>query len=212
MKINRKLMTIILLSTVVASILVAALYFFLLSLTEPEPVTNIYTYSRNIEKGTILEESDLKVKQVPKSIYASGLETSKDNIIGKRLIVNVNDGEFVFANKLTDRGRVENEFDDLYIIGIDVNNISNALGTQLKESETYYITPVIDVESSAVVSKDIEIVIISLVDSIGNVVNGERPSPIKTINVGLRTKADLDIVKGLEAYDRVEIIRYPIKK
>lgn len=212
MKINRKLMTIILLSTVVASILVAALYFFLLSLTEPEPVTNIYTYSRNIEKGTILEESDLKVKQVPKSIYSPGLETSKDNIIGKRLIIDVNDGEFVFANKLTDRGRVENEFDDLYIIGIDVNNISNALGTQLKESETYYITQVIDVESSASVLRDIEIVIISLVDSIGNVVNGERPSPIKTINVGLRTKEDLDIVKGLEAYDRVEIIRYPIKK
>jgi len=212
MKINRRLMIIIFLSTVVASILVVALYFFLLSLTEAEPVINIYTYDRNIEKGSIIEDSDIIEKQISKSIYVLGIETSKDKIVGKKLIVDVNDGEFIFANKLTDRGRVENEFDDLYIMGIDVTNISNMLGTQLKESETYFITPVLDIDSSLEINKDIEIVIVSLVDSTGNIVSGERPSPIKTVNVGIKEKSDLDLVKRLESYDRVEIIRYPINK
>jgi hypothetical protein len=218
-------MHIIIISAIVSVVIASVMYFFLLSLTEPEPLVEIYTYSRNIDKGTILSELDINSKDIPKSLYSYGIESSKENIVGKKLLTGVNAGEFIYTNKLTERGRIENDFDDLYIIGIDVTNISNFLGTQLKEGDTYYLlgdkevlaaveTDIVTKTDSVVetIISNVEVTIISLVDSTGNVVLGNKQTPIKTVNLGVKKLEDLHTVKELEKLARVDLIRYPVKE
>lgn len=229
MKINKRLMKIIIISALAAVVLASLMYYFLLSLTEAEPLVEIYTYSRNIDKGTILSELDINSKDIPKSLYSYGIENSKENIVGKKLVIDVNAGEFIYTNKLTERGRIENDFDDLYIIGIDVTNISNFLGSQLKEGDTYYLlgdnnTSPLELEENSndlftntdqevkTLISDVEVVIISLVDSTGNVVLGSKETPIKTVNLGVKKLEDLHTIKKLEKLIRINLIRYPVVK
>lgn len=205
-------------SFVVAIVIVAAIYYSMAAALSPEPVVKVYTFTKNLESGYIITPLDIKESFIPKSLHTVSLEENIDDIVNKKITADVAAGEFVYSNKLTDRGRIESNYDDLYVIGIDVTNISNSLGTQLKVGDIYHLiyNDLIDtteenenitIEGNTVQS--IEVTILALIDNTGNEVIGDKQTPIKTINVGCKTLEDIEKIKVLEQIDQIEIIRFP---
>lgn len=218
MKVNGRLLKIALISFIGAAIIVAIIYTTMASSFAPEPKVKAYIYTKSLDKGMIITYSDIQEISIPKSLFSSALEQSLDNIIDKKIIVDVSAGEYVYSNKLTDRGRIETDYDNLYIVGLDVTNISDYLGTQLKVGDTYYlviesIRNPEDAQGEIAVNYNrdmqIEIIIVGLIDNTGNEVLGDKQTPVKTINIGVKSLEEVNRIIANEQLDTIEIVRFP---
>lgn len=202
MKFNKRLMLIMGTSGVVAVVSALLIYFLMLQELDPEKTVKVPVLNTMIQKDEIIRPEQIKWVSFNEGALPSGVIKAESEIIDKKATVDIQPGEYLFSNKLNERGDVSDPLKTLYIIGVDVTNISNCLGTQLEQDGLYYILA----NDTA-----IEVRVAGLVDNTGNAVYGNKQVPIKTINLGVKTLADVKLIKQLEVMDSIELVKYPDK-
>lgn len=207
-KVNKKLMRIGIGCIIIAMILTSYLYRNTKMAAEPETTVRIAHFNHGLLRDTILEDRHLQMLDVPQSRVPEGAITNKEQLLGKRLVIDVNKGEYAFLNKVTERGDIKVDIEDMWLIGLDVKDISNFMGVQLKAGEYYgLIYP--DFTGNVEVRNMVKIV--ALVDNIGREIFSNGEGVPKTINVAVKTKEEmLDITRIKHAgIGMFEIIKTP---
>lgn len=185
-----------------AALLSGILYYVLVNESSPVKQVQVPVLSIQLEKDSIIQEGNVKLASFNANSLPSGVITERQQLIGKKVSSRVHAGSYVFNSEISERGEVAEPLKGLYIIGIDVNNISNFLGTQLEIEGTYYVLTDIG---------NVEVKVASLVDTAGNAVFGDRQVPIKTVNLGVENLDEVRLLKVLETADGIELIKYPDK-
>lgn|GEM_PF-6956115 len=206
-KINKRLIQIGTGCIIVALILTAYLYRNVKRAAMPETTLRVAHFNKSIPKNTILEDRDIELIEVPISRIPDGALSSKEALVGKRLIIDVSRGEYATETKTTARGDIKVDVEDMWIVGIDVKDISNYMGIQLQTGQYYgliynNLTGELDVRHM--------VKIVSLVDNVGKEIFGNGEGVAKTINVAVETKEEmLEITKFKHLGMTFEIIKTP---
>lgn len=207
-KINKRLLRIGIGCIIVAIIITSYLYRNVRRAAEPEETIKLAHFSNSLMRNTILEDRDIQMLDVPISRAPSGAVRSKEDLVGKRLVIDVNKGEYAFLNKVTERGDIKVDIEDMWLIGIDVKDISNFMGVQLRAGQYYgLIYP--DASGSLKVRNMVKIV--ALIDNVGREIYSNGEGVPKTINVAVKTEEEmLNITKVKHlAIGMFEIVRAP---
>lgn len=202
MKINKRLIIIIAISGLVAGILSVALYMIMLSEASPDPQVRVPVLNTQIEKGGVILEGNISYLTINSSAVQAEVARDKSVLIGKKAVQKIHAGELIFLSDVADRGEVAEALKDLYIVGVDVSNISNFLGTQLQPEGDYYIIT----DTGTIQAK-----VATLVDTAGNAVYGDKQVPIKTVNLGVKTLSEVNQIILLEKTDAIELVKFPDK-
>ncbi len=206
-KINKRLIQIGVGCIILALILTAYLYRNIKRAAMPEATTKVVHFNKSIPKNTILEDRDLELLEVPVSRVPERALNSKESLVGQRLIIDVNRWEYATETKTTSRGDIKVDVEDMWIIGIDVKDISNYMGIQLQSGQYYgliydNLTDELDVRHM--------VKIVSLVDNVGKEIFSNGEGVAKTINVAVETKEEmLEITKFKHLGMIFEIIKTP---
>ncbi len=206
-KINKRLIQIGVGCIILALILTAYLYRNVKRAAMPEATIKIVHFNKSIPKNTILEDRDLELLEVPVSRAPEGALSSKESLVGKRLIIDVNRWEYATGTKTTSRGDIKVDVEDMWIIGIDVKDISNYMGIQLQAGGYYGL-----IYDNLAGELDVRhmVKIVSLVDNVGKEIFSNGEGVAKTINVAVETKEEmLQITKFKHLGMAFEIIKTP---
>lgn len=206
MKINKRLIRIALISLAAAITLTYITYMGLKKATEPEPVRRIAYFRYNIERDTILQESDIAFVDTPVSLIPRTAIYSADQIVGKRLIIKAEQGDMVLPGKLIERGDVIADVKQLWTIGIDVTNISSFLGGNIKEGKEYIL---LYKDASGEVTVVSKVKVANLMDAGGKIITGSGEAVIKTLNVSVDSEETLLKIAGLKEIGKFEIVDAP---
>lgn len=190
-------------SGLLAVVLSILLYYILLTETSPVKQVWIPVLSVQLDRDAIIQDGNIKMQAFNSETIPSGVIRDKKQLVEKQITTRIHAGEFIFSSDIAERGEVSQPLKDLYIIGIDVNNISNFLGTQLEIEGIYYVLTD---------SGNIEVRVAGLIDSTGNAVYGEHQVPIETINLGVKNLEEVKLLRQLESLDSVELIKFPNEK
>lgn len=202
MKINKRLLMIFTISGGIAVLLSCLLYYLVITEADPVKQVGIPVLSIQLEKDSVIQEGNIKTEYFNANSIPNGIIRDRKQLIDKQISAKIHPGEFIFSSDIVERGEVSEPLKKLFIIGIDVNNISNFLGTQLEIEGVYYVLNG---------DKNIEVRVAGLIDSTGNSVYGEHQVPIETVNLGVKTMAELNQLRQLEMADGIELIKYPDK-
>ncbi len=206
-KINKRLIKIGVTCLIIAIILTSALYRNMKTAAQPEENIKIATFSQNLIRNTILEDRDIAIEDIPLSKAPATALRDKNSLVGKRLIVDVNKGEYAFNNKVTERGDIRIDIDDMWLMGLDVKDISNFIGVQLKAGEEYgliYPDPLGQINVRDIVK------IVSLVDNLGKEIISNGEGVPKTINIAVKNKdAMIQITRAKHEGAFFEMIKMP---
>ncbi|KAB3535631.1 hypothetical protein F8154_05735 [Alkaliphilus pronyensis] len=208
-KLNKRLLRLGVACIIAAIILTAYMYSNIKKAAEPEETIKVAHFNNNLIRNTILEDKDIIMIDVPISRTPDGALRNKEAIVGKRLVADVNKGEYAFLNKVTERGEVRLDIEDMWLIGIDIKDISNFLGVQLKAGEYYGL---IYPDETGEIKVRQKVKIISLIDNVGREIFSNGEGVPKTINVAVETEEELlSITKAKHLnYGTFEIIKTPI--
>lgn len=209
MKVNKRLIKIAAICLIVSMGLVFFAYKIMRQAAQPEARKKTVHFNADITKGTIITKNDLILKDTPVSLITENTVMSKEEINDKRLVVDANKGEMVYLNNVTERGNIRIDVDNMWIIGIDVKDISNFLGVQLKTGEEYALIHKNYIDNKYTGSADIinKVKIVNMVDNTGREILENGEGVAKTINVAVNTQEEM-----LEIADRKEKGRFEIAK
>jgi hypothetical protein len=205
---NRRLSIIALFSLIVASVLTYLIYTEMKSVAQPEETKEILVFARAIEAGEIIHSKDLVQRNFPVSLIPEGIVINKESVTNKTVSSKVNEGEFVFVEKVTKRGEVEKRNEDFWEIGIEVSSLSNFIGAQFKESERYFLlyTPLNSTERAI-----LNVVILSsMVDSTGQRILTKDQDVVRTINVLVSSKEEVIEISTAKLFSDFELVRAPV--
>lgn len=183
MKINRRMIRIALVCMGLAVILTFMLYSTLKKTVSPETTVRVAYFKTAMEKDTILKSSDVILKDTPASLVPKEAVRDPESIKDKRLLYKVSPGEMVMPSKLMERGEVLVDVKELWTIGLDVVNLSNYLGGNIKEGKNYallYRDP--ETGDMKVLGK---VKVAGLVDTTGRVITNQGDATVKTVNVSV---------------------------
>lgn len=188
MKVNRRLINIALVSLVIAGIITFFIFDTIQKAAQPEPTEPIAYFKYNLDKDTVLKQSDIVFLHTPVSLIPKTAVRSYDEIRGKRLMIRAEAGDMVLTGKLIERGDVKVDVKDYWTIGLDVTNISNYLGGNLKDGGDYILLHK-NLEQPAVIISKVKIA--NLVDSAGKIITDNGDGLIKTVNVSVEDEGTL---------------------
>ena len=192
---------------IIALLLTSYLYRNIKRAAAPEQTIKIAHFGQNIIKNTILEDRDIEMLEVPISRVPDGALQNKSTLVGKRLIVDANKGEYAFLNKVTERGDIKIDVEDMWVIGLDVKDISNFMGIQLKSGEYYGL---IYQDTNGALDVRHLVKIVSLIDNVGKEIFSNGEGVAKTINIAIETKEELlAITTAKHSGFSFEIIKTP---
>lgn len=80
--------------------------FYFFTQTQVTP-TEVYTYSRDIAINTVITETDLVKKYIPKDAVTPEMVTNKEEIVGKAVATKVYPGEYVISAKLIEEKEID---------------------------------------------------------------------------------------------------------
>lgn len=205
-KINRRLVHIAIISLITAVILTAFVYRTMSKAVQPEPKEPYLSFKLNLDKDTILKESDVEVKYMPKSLIPVTALRDPKKVKEKRLVIKAEIGDIVTGGKLIERGDVREDLNQLWTIGIDVVNISNCLGGNLKEGKEYILLYRYPTGEVTTVSK---VKISSLIDSTGKLVTDKGDGLVKTVNVAVDSQKTVENIAKAKIAGSFEIVDAP---
>ncbi len=208
MKFNRKMKIILGVCLLIAAFSTFMLYNALKSKIEPVVEVEVPVFKHSLIQDTEITANDIMTISIKENLIPKDALLDSSQFVGKRLMDNVHSGEFIFLNRLSERGVVRLENDDMYIIGIDIENISDYMGLQLKIGDKYHLYskfPGVDPEKLA------DITILTLVDVSGREVSESYDSNIKTINVAVENEEDMKKIIVAEFNRAIEIVKPPVK-
>ena len=206
MKINRRLIYIALASLVVSIMLTFFIYNAIKKVAVPEPTQKIGYFKYNMDKDTILKDSDVVFIETPVSLIPQTAIRSMSEFSGKRLVIKAEQGDLVLSGKLVERGDVLVDVRQLWTIGLDVTNISNYLGGNIKEGKEYIL---LYKDASGIVSILSEVKVANLIDSTGKLITRNGDGLIKTINVSVDTEEVLLKIAQVKGTGGFELISAP---
>jgi len=208
-KINRKL-KIVFFICLILSLFSATLIFNLMkSSVVPEEKIEVPVFSKDLAKDAEIIKSDIKMIQVQPSIVpASALKNTAD-ILGKTLLEDVYQGEYAFPDKLSERGVAKINIDNMYVCGIDIENISDYLGVQIKVGDVFTVYE----KLPGVLPRRIsDVTIVSIVDANANELSAAGNSNPKTINIAVNSESEMIEILVAEENRAIELVRPPLKK
>lgn len=125
------------------SILLAALLVFVaapLVQKNAQKETDVYVTKAAVQKGSMLEESQLKVVSVPAQYLPAGAMTEKEKIIGQYAKMDLIAGDYVLADKLSKTPTVENDWvkdlsPDRVAISVSIKSFAAGLSAKLQPGD-----------------------------------------------------------------------------
>ena len=206
MKVNRKLLKIGVVSLVIAVAITVFVYREMALIAQPEETKRVPVFERNIQEGKAIRPGDISHKQIPVSLIPGGVIIDTSAAHGKILVDSVNEGEFIFLHRLTERGLIEKGNETFWEIGIEVSLLSNFLGAQIKEGEQYFLlyTPA-ETTKRVILNK---VIISSLVDSTGKRIIADE-GIVRTLNVLVPSKEEVLEIASAKLISDFELVRAP---
>lgn len=206
MRINRRLLQIATVCFIIAIVITMFMFHTVKKAAEPEATEAIAYFKYNFDKDTILKDKDIEFMQTPKSLIPDTAIKNIDEIRDKRLVIKAEAGDMILSGKLVKRGDVRVDVTKLFTIGIDMKNISNFLGGNLKEGGEYillYITP----EHETQVMSEVKIA--NVVDAAGRIMTENGDGVMKTVNVSVRDQETMIEIASKKDIGTFEIIDAP---
>lgn len=203
-KINKRLINIAIISFAIALILTVFSYSAIKKAAQPEKTERIAYFKKSLERDTVIQESDLELKDTPVSLIPSNAIKDITTVKGKRVTTNVVAGDFALPNNFIARGDIQIDVNEMWTIGIDIDNISNFLGVQLKEGEHYGLV-FVDTENNAYVANKIKLV--NIVDSTGKTITETGTALPKTINIAVNTIEEMIAIAEMKRKGTFEVVR-----
>lgn len=210
MKINRRMKIILIACAILGLFLTALLYNMMKASVEPVKEIMIPVANQSLVKDTEIKDSDIRMVAYKEDLVPENAITDKSVLIGKRLLDVVHEGEIFFASRLSERGvsRVD-DIDGMYVIGIDVENISDYLGLQFKIGDKYVLYSKMPGVEPVMLS---EVIIVSLVDLSAKEVIDSEGANLKTVNLAVKTESEMKSIIVAEMNRAIEIIKPPVKR
>lgn len=184
-KINRRLIKIALACMGAAIILTFMLYSTVRKVNVPEETVKVAYFKSMIEKDTILKSSDVTLKQTPVSLVPKDAIKDASQIEGKRLLFRVLPDEMAMPSKIIDRGDNLVDVKELWTVGLDVANISNFLGGNIKEGKYYALLYRDPVNGNIFTLGKVKVA--GLVDANSKIITRQGDAVAKTINISVES-------------------------
>lgn len=209
MKFNRRMKIVIVICALMGIFLTVMLYNMMKASVEPVDEIMVPVASQSMIMDTEIKESDIQMVLFKENLVPKDAIVDMSALIGKRLLDVTYQGEFFFPNRLSERGVARVEIDDMYVVGIDVENISDYMGLQFKIGDKYILySKMPGVEPMQIA----EVIIVSLVDLSAKEVIDSEGTNLKTVNVAVNSESEMKSVIVAEMNRAIEIIKPPVNK
>lgn len=206
-RINRRLLQIGFGCLIAALLLSFYIFNQMKKAAQPEPMESIAYFSENLPRGVVLRESDIKMKDTPKSMVPLDAIRDKSILIGRELIVDVSKDDFALLNKTTIRGEVKEDVENMWEIGIEVKDISDFLGSQIKVDE-YYVLLFADPATNEKYPIN-KVKITGLVDSTGRLIHPNSEGLPKVVLMAVETEEEMREIASYKMKGLFELVRPP---
>jgi hypothetical protein len=206
-KLNRRLLKIGITCLLIA--IVVTLYTFdkMKEASQPEVTESIIYFSNDLVRGTIITPADIKEKKTPISMIPSNAIRDKKEIVDRELLVDVSKDEFALLNKTTIRGEIREDIEDMWEIGLEVKEISDFLGSQIKIDDYYALLFADPITNEKHLINKVKIT--GLVDSTGKTVYANSESVPKVVIVAVETEEEMNEIASYKMNGLFELVRPP---
>lgn len=174
---------------------------------QPEPTESIAYFSDYLTRGIVLKDSDIKMKETPISMIPLDAIRDKNELINRELIVDVSKDEFALLNKTTVRGEIRKDVESMWEIGIEVKEISDFLGTQIKIDEQYALLFADPITNQKYLINKVKIT--GLVDSTGNAIYPKSEGLPKVVMLAVETEEEMREIASYKMQGLFELVRPP---
>ncbi|TAH59757.1 MAG: hypothetical protein EWM50_07495 [Gottschalkiaceae bacterium] len=206
-KLNRRLLQIGIGCLIVAIVFTIFTFNQMRKAAQPEPTESIAYFSNNLTRGIVLKDSDIKMKETPISMIPLDGIKDKKMLIGRELIVDVSKDEFGLLNKTTIRGEIREDVESMWEIGIEVKEISDFLGTQIKIDEYYALLFADPVTNQKHLINKVKIT--GLVDTTGNAIHPNSEGLPKVVLLAVETEEEMKEIASYKMQGLFELVRPP---
>ncbi|HAS73284.1 MAG TPA: hypothetical protein DCS67_03980 [Clostridiales bacterium UBA8960] len=207
MKFNRRMKIVLLICVFLGIFATALLYNTMKSYVEPVEEVIVPVANRSLVKDTEISDTDVRMISIKSNLVPKDAIKTKAELIGKRLLDVAHEGEYFFPNRISERGVTRVVIDDMYRIGIDIENISDFLGLQLKIGDKYILYSKMPGVEPVKLG---EVIIVSLVDLSAKEVIDSEGANLKTVNVAVKTEGEMKALITAEQNRAIEIIKPPV--
>jgi len=206
-RINRRLLQIGTGCLIIALILTFYTFNQMKKNAQPEPTESIAYFSDYLTRGIILRDSDIKMKETPISMIPLDAIKDKKILMDRELIVDVSRDEFALVNKTTIRGETREDIEDMWEIGIEVREISDFLGSQIKIDEYYALLFANPITNEKYPINKVKIT--GLVDSMGSTIHPNSEGLPKVVIMAVETEAEMKEIASYKMKGLFELSRPP---
>lgn len=207
-KFNKKLKIILLLCFIISVTIPITIFNLQKKMIEPKETVSIPVYANDLDIDTEIESTDIDFISIEMKYVPSEAIQDEYDVIGKRVLNKVYKGEYIISDEISERGvsKVENT-QDMFKFGIDVVNISDFLGVQLKLGEKYLAFNKPDGAEPSVIG---EIIVVGLVDNSGNEISEMSAVTPKTINIAVESIEVAQNIMDAEKIKSIEFVKAPL--
>lgn len=206
-KINRRLLQIGIGCLIVALILTFYTFNQMKKNAQPELTESIAYFADYLPRGIVLKDSDIKMKETPLSMIPLDAIRNKDELVNRELIIDVSKDEFALLNKTTIRGEIREDVESMWEIGIEVKEISDFLGSQIKIDEYYALLFADPLTNEKYVINKVKIT--GLVDSTGSTIHPNSEGLPKVVIIAVETEEEMKEIASYKMQGLFELVRPP---
>lgn len=204
-KINLRLMVIVVVCGIIAAAAAAAIYKDAMRKANPETLVPVVIFGKDVKMGEVVEKDAVMLAKWPVSQAPSAAIEKPETVVGKRLAYSVHKGQPAFADTAVERG-FEQVQTDGFEVGIDVTNISNVLGAQLRPGDNYLL---LHRQEGGGITSISMVTVTGLVDAAGKQLVNES-GVAKTVNVALDQQETMLQVVSLKGTGEFELVKAPV--
>lgn len=206
-KINRRLLQIGMGCLIVALILTFYTFNQMKKAAQPEPTESIAYFAEHLPRGIVLKDSDIRMKETFLSMIPLDAIKDKEMLIDRELIIDVSKDEFALLNKTTERGEIKEDVESMWEIGIEVKEISDFLGSQVKIGE-YYALLFADPSTNEKYPIN-KVKVTGLVDSTGKTIHPNSEGVPKVVIMAVETEEEMKEIASYKMQGLFELVRPP---
>ncbi len=206
-KLNSRLLRIGACCLVLAIIITAYTFDQMKKASQPEPTESIAYFADNLIRGMVLRESDIKMKDTPISMVPADAIKNKKELVDRELIVDVSKDEFALINKTTVRGEIREDVEAMWEIGIEVKEISDFLGSQIKIDEYYALLFADPITNEKYLINKVKVT--GLVDTTGKAIHPNSEGLPKVVIMAVETEEEMLEIASYKMKGLFELTRPP---
>lgn len=205
-KINKRLIIGILTLFIIAVGISLMIYKEMDKRTVKEPTLKVVVFQNDVDPNVVLGKNDIRYVEYPKSLVPSGAILEHEDAIGKKMSIAGFSETVVLKSMLTERGEIKGQTDELWLLSLKVEDVSDFIGLQLKMNEIYYLSHLKEETYEELSSK---VKVLELVDSYGNKVVGTKQEFINSIVIGVTSKEEHDLINKARMEGKIILSRAP---